>query len=198
MHQRTLPWRRTADERAPGRARVRANGRATIHHRGTPANYNGAMATVTGTDQPTEASTDELTTGEAADLLGISAGRVRVFISEGRLPAHRCGPAWRVRRRDVEEFSRTGVLFKDGRGPRPSEAPSATWETLEVLAELGVASANELALAVNRHPGNVRKYLIILRHRGFAEGLANGDYEITDAGRDHLASTRHKEMRHAS
>lgn len=156
------------------------------------------MATVTGTEQPTEASTDELTTNEAAEILGISAGRVRVYIGEGRLPAHRDGPAWRVNRRDVEEFSRTGVLFKDGRGPRPSEAPSATWETLEVLAELEVASVNELALAVNRHPGNVRKYLIILRHRGFAEGLATGDYEITDAGRDHLASTRQKEMRHAS
>lgn len=153
---------------------------------------------VTHTDPgPSHSPEDDLSTTEAAVLIGLSPSRVRDLISQGRLPAHREGPTWRVRRCDAEAYRDAGPIFKDGRGSHTTTGPAAVWETLEVLAEMDEATSSELALAVDRHPGNVRKYLIILRHRGFVRGRPDGINEITDEGRTFLR-TMTKEMRTAS
>jgi hypothetical protein len=45
---------------------------------------------------------DLLTTVEAGAELGITANRVLVLISEGRLPAQKKGPMWFIRRGDLD------------------------------------------------------------------------------------------------
>lgn len=49
-----------------------------------------------------------LTTAEAAEILGVTAGRVRAYIAEGRLAAQRMGEGrdWMIRPADVRRFQR--------------------------------------------------------------------------------------------
>ncbi len=47
-----------------------------------------------------------LTTTQAADVLGVSARRVRALIQSGRLPAERIGRDWTVRREDLDKLER--------------------------------------------------------------------------------------------
>lgn len=47
-----------------------------------------------------------LTLRECAERLGIGAARVRVFVAEGRLSAHRAGPIWLVTESELERFAK--------------------------------------------------------------------------------------------
>lgn len=46
-----------------------------------------------------------VTVKEAAELLGLSARRVRQFIEEGRLPGQKIGRQWLLKRSDVIVFA---------------------------------------------------------------------------------------------
>jgi excisionase family DNA binding protein len=59
----------------------------------------------------------DLTTTQAAQLLGVGAAAVRAMIRVGTLPARRIGPMWLVRRADVE-----AARTRPGRG-RPRKKP---------------------------------------------------------------------------
>lgn len=48
----------------------------------------------------------DLTTPEVAELLGVSAARVRQFILDDRLRARRVGRDWLIRRADADRFAR--------------------------------------------------------------------------------------------
>ena len=50
---------------------------------------------------------------EAADVLGVSEARVKVFCKDGRLPAFKVGRAWIIRAADLEAFR--GVERTTGR-----------------------------------------------------------------------------------
>lgn len=129
-------------------------------------------------------SADFVSTTEAARRLRVSRRQVGALIASERLGAHRFGPHWYIHLDVLEAFAAT---YKPMQYPRRSGSQGRTvWEALEVLSELGECSTSELAEALDRHEGNVRKYLIILRHRGFAERV--GDlHRITAAGRAHLS-----------
>ncbi len=62
---------------------------------------------------------DEITTTEAAEILGVNQSRVRQLIRSGELPATqhvaRGLPYWTLKRSDVDEFAK--VPRK--RGPKP-------------------------------------------------------------------------------
>ncbi|MGW5880502.1 helix-turn-helix domain-containing protein [Nocardiopsis terrae] len=62
---------------------------------------------------------------QVADLLGLHVKTVRAYVREGRLAATRIGKQYRIRRRDLEEF--TG-------GPLVEEGPPATEEALRAEA----------------------------------------------------------------
>jgi excisionase family DNA binding protein len=58
-----------------------------------------------------------LSTSEAANVLGISANRVRQLIAEGRLPAEKPARDWLLKEKDVRKFRD----LPEGRRGRPRE-----------------------------------------------------------------------------
>ncbi|WP_017543290.1 MULTISPECIES: helix-turn-helix domain-containing protein [Nocardiopsis] len=64
---------------------------------------------------------------QVADLLGLHVKTVRAYVREGRLAATRIGKQYRVRRRDLEEFT-GGPLSEEG--PETREAPHAEASTV--------------------------------------------------------------------
>ena len=46
-----------------------------------------------------------LTTGEAAEALGVTQARIRQLCGEGYLPATKRGRDWWIKRKDLEEFA---------------------------------------------------------------------------------------------
>jgi hypothetical protein len=133
-----------------------------------------------------------LTTGAAASIIGVTDRAVRGFIESGQLVGEREGAHWYLRRDLVEAFAASRIGQRK-RTRRACPAPRTAWDALEVVNELHECNAGELAEALDRHEGNARKYLVILRRRGFVESI-NGVHRITPAGRDHLV----KEARIAS
>lgn len=49
---------------------------------------------------------DYFSTQQAAEYLGVSDARIRVFIRDGRLKAERVGRAWLIHKDDLEAFAR--------------------------------------------------------------------------------------------
>ncbi len=134
---------------------------------------------------------DFVSTSQAARRLGVTRRQVGVLIASERLEAHRFGPHWYIHHDVLEAFAAAYTPTHNKR--RPSAQGRTVRDALEVLGEVGECSTAELAEALDRHEGNVRKYLIILRRRGFAERIGDS-HRITPAGRAHLA----REVRIAS
>ncbi len=111
-----------------------------------------------------------LTFVEAAKVLGISYERVRVFVSEGRLPAIEVPGIGRViRREDLERFKKT---------PRPTGRPSAR-QRRPRRARLAPTSIPELLASVEKRTGslptlsayrNLIKVGLLPRRRDFPRG----------------------------
>jgi excisionase family DNA binding protein len=130
-----------------------------------------------------------LSTPEAGELAGVGAAQVRYWINCGFLPGTRVGASWRVRPEDLTAFMESTGRPYQFTGRRNPDGPAAIWHTLAVLCEVGTASAAELAVAVDRDEGNVRKYLALLRHRGLAVEVATrrGQYAATAEGHSEAA-----------
>lgn len=127
---------------------------------------------------------EELTTVDAGQVLGITPAAVRGHIHAGDLPAHRDGPAWRIRHVDLDRFAARWEPPRNA-DQRRSSGPDAIWATLNALEVLGEATTGELATAVGRHDGNVRKYLQVLQLGGHVTRSSDGTYLLTESGRHH-------------
>ena len=126
-----------------------------------------------------------LTTTEAARVLGVTRANVGYLIRAERLPAVRVGSRLYLPRAIVQTFSATYVPHVSS-GRRSAGSPQTVWDALQVIAEVGECTTAELGVALDRHEGNARKYVLILRRRGFVESTPTG-HRITTAGRAHLA-----------
>lgn len=71
------------------------------------------------TSMPRE--TGFVTTDDAAEMLDVTARRVRQFIDEGRLPAQKIGRQWIIKREDVLSFA---VLQRNVGRPAGAETAS--------------------------------------------------------------------------
>lgn len=136
------------------------------------------MATIGVWTEPP--SPTRLTLPEVAQELGVTRSAVYLMIRDGRLAGMQCGPRWHVRREDLEAFKQTydpaptaGRRF----GPRNGDYGPAV--VLELLHEWGSATTDELAEILERHPGNIRKYLKLLEHRGHATRDDRGTWSPT-------------------
>jgi DNA-binding transcriptional ArsR family regulator len=102
---------------------------------------------------------------------------------EGRLPARRLGQIWYVERNVLEEFAAT----YERRPRKPPQRRTSNTDSREkvarLLAEWQSATADELAVGISLHPGNVRKHLVILAAAGVAERDHEGLWRLTAAGR---------------
>ena len=120
---------------------------------------------------------------EAARHLGVSSKTVRELVHHGRLPARRLGPLWYVERQVLEEFAETYQPRRLKRSPRSTSNTDSRERVARLLAEWQAATADELAVGIGLHPGNVRKHLLILASAGVAERDDEGLWHLTAAGR---------------
>ncbi|QVJ03001.1 helix-turn-helix domain-containing protein [Nocardiopsis eucommiae] len=89
---------------------------------------------------------------QVADLLGLHVKTVRAYVREGRLAATRIGKQYRVRRRDLEEF--TGGPLAEEEGPDAPRAPYAEASTVVQVDGVDRATADRLTtlLSVTGRP----------------------------------------------
>lgn len=105
------------------------------------------------------------------------------MVHEGRLSATRFGPSWYVCADVLESFRSTyrpppSAGRKLG---RRDGTPDLAESVLELLSDWGEARVDELSEVVQRDPGNVRKYLAILKERGLAMKTSRSTWVPTNA-----------------
>jgi excisionase family DNA binding protein len=131
-----------------------------------------------------------LTTTEAAVILGVEPGTVRKLIGEGLLPTiDRIGPMYLLDPAAVDELKARRQQGPRRRTGGPS-IPAVAIEVLHLLAQTEALTAAELAGLVDRHEGNVRKYLKIWREPGYvaAHPTEPKSYYVTPEGHAYLAN----------
>lgn len=130
-----------------------------------------------------------LTVRQVAETLHIPAKAVRQRVELRGVPVIRVAGRLLIR---TEYMATLAELHGPVAPPRPCRLTAMAVATLRLLADWQEATADELAVGLERHAGNVRKYLIILRHHGLAEptGDAGGapTWLVTQAGHEHLAA----------
>jgi hypothetical protein len=115
---------------------------------------------------------EQLTTRQAAALTGRSQDAVKSAIRHGHLAGTRQIDGWRVIRKDVLAWQKATRAM-----PRPSSRP---WERAAALLEdYGSLSTEELTVLLDRHPGNCRKYLALLRAEHRVQQLDDGQWVLT-------------------
>jgi hypothetical protein len=114
-----------------------------------------------------------ITTGEAARLTGRSQNIFRWAVSQGTLStAGRTElGSLLLRTSDVLEWHKNHRRLTIT-GSKPWNAAA------DGLAVLGAATAEELAAYLGIHPGNARKYLLILQAQARAERAADGQWSL--------------------
>lgn len=113
-----------------------------------------------------------LTTTEAGQLIDRSPSAIRNAICSGHLPSvRRDGFQW-VDRYDVLGWDLEAIRRRTRHRP-PEE------RLIPLLAEHGTMDSRELAILLDLHVGNVRKYLAILAHQGRARRRPDGQWELT-------------------
>ena len=125
-----------------------------------------------------------LSTVEAARLLGITRISIHNMVTEGRLPAKRIDGHWYVAQGDVEAYRPR--LPPTAGIKRVGPLSSSARRLLALLEEWGSSKADELAVVVELHPGNVRKAMAIAEKLGY---VARDGHEwlLTEAGRRWLS-----------
>lgn len=79
---------------------------------------------------------------QVADLLGLHVKTVRAYVREGRLAATRIGKQYRIRRRDLEEF--TGGPLAEEEHPAPQEVAHAEASTVVQIDGVDRATVDRL------------------------------------------------------
>ena len=118
---------------------------------------------------------------QVAEVLGVTRSAVNLMVHDGRLNATRFGPRWYVCDETLESFRATYTPAPSaGRklGRRGGD-PDMTESVLALLSDWGEARVDEISEVVQRDPGNVRKYLAILRERGLATKTSNSTWVPT-------------------
>ena len=83
---------------------------------------------------------------QVADLLGLHVKTVRAYVRDGRLAATRIGKQYRIRRRDLEEF--TGGPVAEEESPAAEEAARAEASTVVQVDGVDRATADRLTTLV--------------------------------------------------
>lgn len=106
---------------------------------------------------------------------------VNLMVRDGRLSATRFGPSWYVCEESLESFRSTYTPAPSAgrRLGRRGGGPDMTESVLELLNDWGEARVDEISEVIQRDPGNVRKYLAILRERGLATKTSNSTWVPT-------------------
>ncbi len=125
-----------------------------------------------------------LSTVETAQLLGITRISVHSMVTEGRLPAQRIDGHWCIAQSDVEAYRPR--LPPTAGTKRVGPISDSARRMLVLLEQWGSSKADELAVVVDLHPGNVRKGLAIAEKLGYVTREGH-EWLLTDTGRQWLA-----------
>lgn len=133
---------------------------------------------------PHRAPTDLVGLPEAALVLNLHRATVNEMVHDGRLHGWRLGPHWYVSRADLEEFAASYERPKNSPRRRAPGESAASWKRriANILSDWQEATADELAAAVDLHPGNIRKYLHLLERDGMTLRDEFGSWHLTPAG----------------
>lgn len=120
---------------------------------------------------------------QVAEVLGVTRSAVNLMVRDGRLSATRFGPRWYVCDKALESFraAYTPAPSAGRKLGRRSGDQDMAESVLELLSDWGEARVDEISEVVQRDPGNVRKYLAILRARGLAAKTSNSTWVPTSA-----------------
>ena len=119
---------------------------------------------------------------QVADLLGLHVKTVRAYVREGRLAATRIGKQYRIRRRDLEEF--TGGPLADEEGPRAQEPLHAEASTVVQVDGVDRDTADRVStlLTVTGRPGERGRAHVQVVHdpeRSRLKVVITGDLDTT-------------------
>lgn len=122
---------------------------------------------------------------EVAAELGVTRAAVNFMVRDERLAAERWGARWYVCTEVLDAFRqdyRPAPSAGKKLGPRAGE-PDMLEVVRSLLEDWGEARVDELSEVVRRDPGNVRKYLAILKERGVVTKTSSCTWAPTDRGR---------------
>ncbi len=118
---------------------------------------------------------------DAAGRLGIERSSLNRLVREGRIAAQRIGPHWYIDPAVLDEFASSYRPARHRRTRHPTN--ESREQVARLLADWQEGTADELAVGIGLHPGNVRKHLVILEAAGVAERDDSGFWRLTEAGR---------------
>jgi len=120
---------------------------------------------------------------EAARRLGVGRPTLAKLLASGSLPGVRLDDRWYVDAHDFEEFAKT--YKRPSRRPthKPTGRNDASQRAIvTTLADWHEATAAEIAQAIELHPGNVRKHLVLMEKAGLTHRVDEGLWVLTDEG----------------
>ncbi len=124
-----------------------------------------------------------LSANDAARQLDVTRRVVVSLLTNGSLPGVLLADRWFVEARDLEEFAKT---YKPRRLPSRNGVDQRTEQSrgaiVATLADWHEATPAEIAQAIELHPGNVRKHLVLMEKAGLTHRLDDGSWVLTDEG----------------
>lgn len=119
---------------------------------------------------------------EVAERLGVHRATVNDMVRCGRLPAHRDGAHWLVRRADLDDFAAGYVRPNNAPSRRDRSMPTSAPRICDMLREFDSATPAELAVLLGLHEGNVRKHLRLLEVAGLVLRGPDGQWILRTQG----------------
>ncbi len=128
---------------------------------------------------------------QAAEKLGVTRFRVGELVRAGVIPATLMSGRWFVHEdalvRFAESFHPPATVAVR---PRPASRGERTRTAMaRLLADWQEATADELAVPLELHPGNVRKHLVIMEAAGLASRDVKGAWRLTQDGADRYGTS---------
>lgn len=137
----------------------------------------------------TEHASQLLGLPQAAEKLGITRFRAGELVRAGVIPATRMSGRWFISEDELVTFAETFQPPVVVSRPRPSRTQRTRSEgTRSAIARLlrdwHDATAEELAVSIDLHPGNVRKHLALMELAGHTSRDAKGTWSLTPSGQE--------------
>jgi len=127
-----------------------------------------------------------LSANDVGRELGVDRTVVSSLLRSGSLPGVLLTDRWYVEAGDLEEFARTYERprrpSRKGTDQRTQRSEQSRRAIVATLADWNEATPAEIAQVIELHPGNVRKYLVLMEKAGLTQRVGEGLWALTDEG----------------
>jgi DNA-binding transcriptional ArsR family regulator len=136
---------------------------------------------------------------QAAEKLGITRRRAGELVRAGVIPATRIADRWFVQEGVLEKFAESfRPLPPSNRRRPPIRSERTRLAIAQLLSDWQDATADELAVPLDLHPGNVRKHLVIMEAADLVSRDRQGVWRLTPVGHDRYPASSTHEAHRAS